>query len=233
MEWVGKQNNYLEFISGYLVFQVVYKQVSMCLEMVSVKIYFEIQFKIIICLLNNQCGINKLESLGLSIVYVEQLWSLGYCVNGMFIVIGFIGSGKFIIFKVILWDIWDNFFEKVIFSIEDLVEDQLDGIIFLEVIKYMGFVKVLCLLLCYDLDVIMVGEIWDVEIVELVLCVSMIGYLVLIMLYINDFYGVINCLCNLGLDNVLLVENLMVVIVQCLVNWVCKYCLIMVLIIQL
>lgn len=224
MERVGKQNNYLEPSSGYLVFQSAHKQVSMRLEMAPVKIYSEIQPKITVRLLNNQRGISRLESLGLSQNHVSQLRSLGHRANGMLIVTGPTGSGKSTTLKAILKDVRDNFPEKAIYSIEDPVEDQLDGITSLEVTKHMGFAKALRSLLRHDPDVIMVGEIRDGETAELALRASMTGHLVLTTLHTNDAHGAINRLRNLGLDNALLAENLMAVTAQRLVNKVCPHC---------
>lgn len=224
MERVGKQNNYLEPCSGYLVFQSAHKQVSMRLEMAPVKIYSEIQPKITIRLLNNQRGVNKLESLGLSPAHVTQLRSLGHRANGMLVITGPTGSGKSTTLKAILKDIRDNFPEKAIYSIEDPVEDQLDGITSLEVTKHMGFAKALRSLLRHDPDVIMVGEIRDGETAELALRASMTGHLVLTTLHTNDSHGAINRLRNLGLDNALMAENLMAVTAQRLVNKVCPHC---------
>jgi len=224
MERVGKQNNYLEPSSGYLVFQSAHKQVSMRLEMAPVKIYSEIQPKVTIRLLNTQRGVNKLESLGLSHSHVAQLRSLGHRANGMLIVTGPTGSGKSTTLKAILKDVRDHFPEKAIYSIEDPVEDQLDGITSLEVTKHMDFAKALRSLLRHDPDVIMVGEIRDSETAELALRASMTGHLVLTTLHTNDSHGAINRLRNLGLDNALLAENLMGVTAQRLVNKVCSHC---------
>lgn len=224
MERVGKQNNYLEPCSGYLVFQAAHKQVSMRLEMAPVKVYCEIKPKLTIRVLNNLRGIGRLDNLGLSGFHVDLLRQLSRRANGMLIVTGPTGSGKSTTLKAILKDIRDQFPEKAIYTIEDPVEDQLDGITSLEVTQHMGFAQALKSLLRHDPDVIMVGEIRDAETAEFALRASMTGHLVLTTLHTNDAHGAINRLRNLGLENTLLAENLLAVTAQRLVNKVCPHC---------
>jgi len=224
MERVGKQNNYLEPCSGYLVFQAAHKQVSMRLEMAPVKVFTHTKPKFTVRILNNMRGVSRLDQLGLSDKHVNLLQEVGRRSSGMIIVTGPTGSGKSTTLKSILRDIRDQFPEKAIYTIEDPVEDQLDGITALEVSKHMGFAEALKSLLRHDPDVIMVGEIRDGETAELALRASMTGHLVLSTLHTNDAHGAINRLRNLGLDDTLLAENLLVVTAQRLVNRVCPHC---------
>ena len=224
MERVGKQNNYLEPSSGYLVFQAAHKHVSMRLEMAPVKVYSEIKPKLTVRILNNLRGVGRLSHLGLSENHVSTLRELSCRANGMLIVTGPTGSGKSTTLKAILKDIRDKFPEKAIYTIEDPVEDQLDGITSLEVTQHMGFAKALKSLLRHDPDVIMVGEIRDAETAELALRASMTGHLVLTTLHTNDAHGAINRLRNLGLEDTLLAENLLAVTARRLVNRVCPDC---------
>ncbi len=224
MERVSKQNNYLEPCSGYLVFQAAHKQVSMRLEMAPVKVFTQVKPKFTVRILNNMRGVGRLDQLGLSKSHVDILRGVGRRSSGMIIVTGPTGSGKSTTLKSVLRDIRDQFPEKAIYTIEDPVEDQLDGITALEVSKHMGFAMALKSLLRHDPDVIMIGEIRDAETAELALRASMTGHLVLTTLHTNDAHGAINRLRNLGVDDALLAENLLAVTAQRLVNRVCPHC---------
>lgn len=70
----------------------------------------------------------------------------------------------------------------------------------------------------------MVGEICDLEMVEIVIKVVQIGYMVLFMLYINDVLQIIVCLMNMGIVFYNIISLVMLVIVQCLVCWLCNNC---------
>lgn len=62
------------------------------------------------------------------------------------------------------------------------------------------YVFIICFVLCYDFDILIIGEICDVEIVKIVVCVVLIGYLVLSMVYVGDVYGVLLRLFEFGIS---------------------------------
>lgn len=224
MERVGKQNNYLEPSSGFLTFQAAHRQVSMRLEMAPVKVNTDTQPKITLRILNNQRNLARIEQLGLSEQQIDILRSVTRRSNGLIIVTGPTGSGKSTTLKTMLRDIRDYYPEKALFTIEDPVEDPIEGITSMEITKHMGFAKALKSLLRHDPDVIMVGEIRDSETAELALRASMTGHLVLTTLHTNDAHSAISRLRDLGLEDSLLAENLLVVTAQRLVNKVCPHC---------
>lgn len=224
MERVGKQNNYLEPSSGFLTFQSAHRQVSMRLEMAPVKVNTDTQPKITLRILNNQRNLARIEQLGLAEQQIDMLRSVTRRSNGLIIVTGPTGSGKSTTLKTMLRDIRDYYPEKALFTIEDPVEDPIEGITSMEITKHMGFATALKSLLRHDPDVIMVGEIRDSETAELALRASMTGHLVLTTLHTNDSHSAISRLRDLGLEDSLLAENLLAVTAQRLVNRVCPHC---------
>lgn len=110
--------------------------------------------------------------------------------------------------------------------IEDFIEYEVLGIVQLQVNNLIGmiFVCVLCVFLCQDFDIIFVGEICDQEIVKIVVEVVFIGYMVFVILYINDVLGVVICFEEMGIENFNILVVVMGVFVQWLVCWVCSEC---------
>jgi type II secretory ATPase GspE/PulE/Tfp pilus assembly ATPase PilB-like protein len=224
MERAGKQNNYLEPSSGYILFELSQKKFNFRLEMAPVKVFTEKTAKITLRILNSTKSMARLEHLGMSNTDIEILQSLSRRPNGMIIITGPTGSGKSTTLKMILRKIRDYHTEKTIFTIEDPVEEQIEGIVSLEVSNHMDFSGALRSILRHDPDVIMIGEIRDQKTAELALRASMTGHLVLTTLHTNDAHGAICRLREFGLQDSLVADNLLAVTAQRLINKVCSYC---------
>lgn len=224
MERAGKQNNYLEPSSGYILFELSQKKFNFRLEMAPVKVFTEKTAKITLRILNSTKSMTRLEHLGMSNTDIETLQSLSRRPNGMIIITGPTGSGKSTTLKMMLRKIRDYHTEKTIFTIEDPVEEQIEGIVSLEVSSHMDFSDALRSILRHDPDVIMIGEIRDQKTAELALRASMTGHLVLTTLHTNDAHGAICRLREFGLQDSLVADNLLAVTAQRLINKVCAYC---------
>lgn len=224
MDRVGKQNNYLEPSSGYLGFKLGHKQVAIRMEMAPVKIGTTKMPKLTLRLLNLKRSISRLEHFNLPENQLNCLKSLSSRPHGLIVVTGPTGSGKSTTLKAILREIRDTYPEKTVYTIEDPVEEQLDGVMSLEVDQHISFASALRSLLRHDPDVIMVGEIRDQDTAELAVRAALTGHLVLTTLHSNDAHGAINRLRDFGIENALIADNLLAITAQRLVAKICKSC---------
>ncbi len=144
--------------------------------------------------------------------------------NGMIIVTGPTGSGKTTTLYAILKKI--NQPEIKIITIEDPVEYHLDGISQTEVHpdKDYTFANGLRAIVRQDPDVILVGEIRDLETAEIAIQAALTGHLVLSTLHTNDATGVIARLQSLGEKPYNIAPALNIVIAQRLIRKVCSFC---------
>jgi len=144
--------------------------------------------------------------------------------NGMIIVTGPTGSGKTTTLYAILKKI--NQPEIKVVTIEDPVEYHLDGISQTEVHHDEGytFANGLRAIVRQDPDVILVGEIRDLETAEIAIQAALTGHLVLSTLHTNDAAGVIARLQSLGEKPYNIAPALNIVIAQRLIRKVCSFC---------
>jgi general secretion pathway protein E len=116
--------------------------------------------------------------------------------------------------------------EKKILTVEDPIEYQLEGINQLQVKPRIGltFAGALRSFLRQDPDIIMVGEIRDLETAEIAVQAALTGHLVLSTLHTNDSAGTITRLLDMGVPDYLLTSTVNGVVAQRLVRTLCTHC---------
>lgn len=144
--------------------------------------------------------------------------------NGIFIVTGPTGSGKTTTLYGGLRAI--NSTEIKLLTVEDPVEYEIDGIMQVPVNPGIGltFACALRSFLRQDPDVIMVGEIRDLETAQVAIQASLTGHLVLSTLHTNDAAGTVTRLIDMGVEPFLIASTLEAVLAQRLVRRICPHC---------
>jgi len=144
--------------------------------------------------------------------------------NGMIIVTGPTGSGKTTTLYAFLKKIQNP--EIKIITIEDPIEYHLKGISQTQVAPEKGytFAEGLRSIVRQDPDVILVGEIRDLETAKIALQAALTGHLVLSTLHTNDAAGTIPRLVDLGTDASSIAPALKMAVAQRLIRKVCKKC---------
>jgi len=144
--------------------------------------------------------------------------------NGIFLVTGPTGSGKTTTLHAALATINDS--DKNIITIEEPVEIQQPGIGQIEVNPKIGltFATGLRSILRQDPNVVLVGEIRDLETAEIAVQASLTGHLVLSTLHTNDAASAITRLVDMGIEPFLVGSSLVAVLAQRLVRVLCREC---------
>jgi len=144
--------------------------------------------------------------------------------NGIILVSGPTGSGKtttlYSALKIL------NSVERKVFSIEDPIEYQLQGVNQMQIKPAIGLDFVHCLraILRQDPDVIMVGEMRDVETASTAIRASLTGHLVLSTVHTNSAAASVTRLLDMGVEDYLLASSLSAVLAQRLVRRLCADC---------
>lgn len=143
---------------------------------------------------------------------------------GMLLLTGPTGSGKTTTLYSVLQLV--NTPERNIVTVEDPVEYRLDGITQVQVrpVAGMTFASALRSILRQDPDVILVGEIRDLETAEIVVSAALTGHLVFSTLHTNDAAGAISRLINLGIPPFLVSSALLGTVAQRLIRTSCSEC---------
>jgi type II secretory ATPase GspE/PulE/Tfp pilus assembly ATPase PilB-like protein len=164
------------------------------------------------------------EDLGLKSPAYDQLKKQIARPNGMIVTTGPTGSGKTTTLYAILNKL--NNPETKIITLEDPIEYQLNGInqSQIDYAKDYTFAKGLKSILRQDPDVIMVGEIRDLETSEIAIQSALTGHLVISTLHTNDAAGAIPRFLSMGVKPYLLSPALNAIIGQRLVRKICEKC---------
>ncbi|MDG1712386.1 MAG: type II secretion system ATPase GspE [Woeseiaceae bacterium] len=174
--------------------------------------------RIVMRLLDKQAGRLDLSSLGMELELMNKIDKLIHRPHGIILVTGPTGSGKTTTLYAALERINNN--TRNIMTVEDPIEYLIDGIGQTQVNKKisMTFAKGLRAILRQDPDVVMIGEIRDLETAEIAIQASLTGHLVLATLHTNTAIGAVTRLRDMGVEPFLLSSSLIGVIAQRLVR---------------
>ena len=180
--------------------------------------------RVVLRLLDKQAGRLNLSHLGMAEACRNQLDELIHKPHGIVLVTGPTGSGKTTTLYAALTQL--NTKSQNVLTIEDPIEYYLDGIGQTQVNPKvdMSFARGLRAILRQDPDVVMVGEIRDLETVQIAVQASLTGHLVLSTLHTNTAVGSVTRLRDMGVEPFLLASSLIGVLSQRLVRLLCSEC---------
>ncbi len=165
-----------------------------------------------------------LEKLGLRQDDIKLVRQLIHKPNGIVIITGPTGSGKTTTLYSALSEL--NDIETKLITTEDPIEYDIEGIIQIQMKPDIGLTFARCLrsILRQDPDVIMVGEIRDLETAEIAAQASLTGHIVFTTLHTNDAPSSIARLLDLGVEPFLITATLEGIVSQRLVRKICEIC---------
>ncbi|MCK5174905.1 MAG: type II/IV secretion system protein, partial [Planctomycetes bacterium] len=166
----------------------------------------------------------SLDKLGLLDHDLKTVENLIRRPNGIVVVTGPTGCGKTTTLYSALKELNDE--ETKIITTENPVEYDIDGLIQVQILPEIGltFAKCLRSILRQDPDVVMVGEIRDLETAEIAIQASLTGHLVFTTVHTNDAPSTIARLIDLGLETFLITASIEGIIAQRLVRKICLNC---------
>jgi len=180
--------------------------------------------RIVMRLLDKQAGRLNVRQLGMAPADLNNLLGAIHKPHGIILVTGPTGSGKTTTLYAALSEL--NNSSRNILTVEDPIEYSLPGVGQTQVNTKveMTFAKGLRAILRQDPDVVMIGEIRDLETVEIAIQASLTGHLVLSTLHTNTAVGAVTRLQDMGVEPFLLSSSLVGVLAQRLVRVLCDDC---------
>ena len=179
---------------------------------------------VVLRVLDRQAVNLEIESLGFPKYLYDYIVEAIQRPNGIFIATGPTGCGKTTTLYSCLRRV--NTIDSKLLTAEDPVEYDIDGIMQVAINEAVGltFGRALRSFLRQDPDVIMVGEMRDLEPAQISIQASLTGHLVLSTLHTNDAPGAVTRLIDMGVEPFLISSTLVAVVGQRLVRTICKNC---------
>ena len=205
---------------GRITHQVLGKQVDLRMATLPTQFGESVVLRVL-----DRSSVNlELESLGLPKLVYDFTSEVIQRPNGIFVVTGPTGCGKTTTLYSCLRRV--NTIDSKLLTAEDPVEFDIEGIMQVAINDAAGmtFGKALRSFLRQDPDIIMVGEMRDLETAQISVQASLTGHLVLSTLHTNDSPGAVTRLVDMGVEPFLISSTLMGVLGQRLVRTVCKNC---------
>jgi general secretion pathway protein E len=180
--------------------------------------------RVVLRLLDKQAGRLTLSAIGMADDTLARLDQLIQQPHGILLVTGPTGSGKTTTLYAALSQLDTT--KLNIMTVEDPIEYDLDGVGQTQVNSRieLSFARALRAILRQDPDVIMIGEIRDLETAQIAVQASLTGHLVLATLHTNDAVGAVTRLVDMGVEPFLVASSLLGVLAQRLVRRLCPEC---------
>ena len=179
---------------------------------------------VVLRLLRQERKPTRLQDLGMTQPQAAQLERWAHLPNGIVLVTGPTGSGKSTTLYTTL-ELANDRARKIV-TVEDPVEYKLRGITQLQVNADIGFTFAAALrsILRHDPDMILVGEIRDVETAQIAIQAALTGHLVLSTLHTNSAIGAVTRLIDMGVEPFLIGASVRGLMAQRLVRRLCPHC---------
>lgn len=180
--------------------------------------------RVVMRLLDRSAELLTLEQLGMSPAQLNLMQQVIAAPHGIVLVTGPTGSGKSTTLYASLMQVDRK--NRNVMTIEDPIEYQLEGVGQMQVHPKIGvtFAAGLRSILRQDPDIVMIGEIRDLETAEIAVQASLTGHLVFATLHTNDALSAIMRLSDMGVEPYLVASSLVMVQAQRLVRRLCTHC---------
>ena len=167
---------------------------------------------------------NRLETLGLNEQNAFKFRELIQCSHGIIFVTGPTGSGKTTTLYACLHEL--NRDDQKIITIEDPIEYEMEGITQIQISPKLNFsfAEGLRSILRHDPDIIMVGEVRDLDTAEIAIRTALTGHLVFSTLHTNDAASGISRLIDMGVEPYLVASSVEAFVAQRLIRLICPQC---------